>query len=67
MISVITPLLVTTVTGVVSIYMGSQDLPPIRNNLNFCYLLFIFPKYNYSDSDSDSEIGISRFLVVVST
>ena len=44
MISVITPLLVTYVIAVVSIYMGPQELPPIRNNLNFCYLLFIFPK-----------------------
>ena len=44
MISVTTPLLVTYVIAVVSIYMGSQELPPIRNNLNFCYLLFIFPK-----------------------
>ena len=44
MIPVTTPLLVTYVIAVVSIYMGSQELPPIRNNLNFCYLLFIFPK-----------------------
>ena len=44
MISVITPLLVTYVIAVVSIYMGSKELPPIRNNLNFCYLLFIIPK-----------------------
>ena len=44
MISVTTPLLVTYVIAVVSIYMGSQELPPIRNNLNFCYLFFIFPK-----------------------
>ena len=42
MISVITPLLVTYVIAVVSIHMGSQEFPPIRNNLNLCYLLFIF-------------------------
>ena len=42
MISVITPLLVTCVIAVMSIYMGSQELPPIRINLNLFYLLFTF-------------------------
>ena len=41
MISVITPLLVTYVIAVEFIYMSSRELPPIKNNLNFCYLLFI--------------------------
>ena len=60
MISVITPVLVTYVIAIVSTYVGSQEIPSIRNNLNLCYLLFIFPKKNYSDSDSDSYAYFSR-------
>ena len=58
MISIISPLLVTYVIAVVSIYMGSQELPPISNNVNFCYLHCIFPKYNYSGSDSDIKLNV---------
>ena len=67
MISVITPLLVTYVIAVVSIYMGSQELPPIRNNLKVCHLRFIFPKKKISDSDSDIWHILNQYLAMNNT
>ena len=55
----ITPLLVTYVISVVSIYMGFQELAPISSKLIFILLTLLYiSKINYSYSDFDSVIII---------